>query len=138
MKRIQQRFRSDCFATCIAMLTGISHSDACRLVAPDRKKGQSYRPFFWRGTAGDRRRFMRRISETLGITVKQVSIKTSLIDLKHNAQISIRWTDRKSEPRAHSVVWDAANKRIICSHLKKTRDLSFYEEHKVGVWEFAR
>jgi hypothetical protein len=120
------------------MLTGIKHSEAVKIVIPNRKKWDTYHPFFFRGKPFHRQRLMRRIAKATCVWIKRVPTKTKLRDLKHNAQVSVRWIGRDGNMRAHSVVWDIEKKRVICPDRKKPRPLSFYEKHKVMMWEFVR
>jgi ABC-type bacteriocin/lantibiotic exporter with double-glycine peptidase domain len=98
LRRIYQRYQTDCFPTCIAMVAGISHRAAMQLVHPIRLKGWDY------GTSDERGV---RILRFLGFKVRKRYIK-DFTKLKEVAILELT-----HEKGRHVVVWDPLQKRVL-------------------------
>ena len=98
MRHIYQRYQTDCFPTCIAMVAGISHREAMRLVHPIRLKGWGY---------GTYDHVAVRVLRNLGLKVRKRYIK-DFTKLKQVAILQI--THDKGE---HVAVWDPLKKKVL-------------------------
>ena len=100
MRHIFQRYASDCFPTCIAMIAGLSHAKALKLVHPIRYKGQSYETSDSRAV---------RVLRELGFKVRKRYIK----DFTKLKQLAILALKVEGANFGHVVVWDPKSKRIL-------------------------
>lgn len=124
MRRINQRYRSDCFPTCIAMIAGISHSEAIKLVHPFRFKGTDYGTHDDRGMAALRR---------LGFKVRKRK-NINFTTLNQVAIVCISFHDLKNIKQYHVVVWDPIDKKILDpSPYDKNTPISFYKDNMEWV-----
>lgn len=98
MRRLFQRYRTDCFPTCIAMVADISHREAIQLVHPIRLKGWDY-------ATSDRRGVQ--VLRFLGFKVRKRYIK----DFTKLKQVAILQLTHESGE--HVVVWDPLYKRVL-------------------------
>jgi ABC-type bacteriocin/lantibiotic exporter with double-glycine peptidase domain len=98
LRHLYQRYRSDCFPTCIAMVADISHREAMQLVHPFHMKGQDYGTYDKRGV---------HVLRQLGFKVRKRYLK-NFTQLKDIAIISLT-----HEKGPHVAVWDPFQKRIL-------------------------
>lgn len=115
MRQLRQRYATDCFPTCIAMISGIAHKQALKLVHPRHIKGGNYTTTLRQGVIA---------LTKLGFSpnIKKSTIK-NFCQLKKPAIISISW---KTYPGNHVVVWDSANKKIYDPFYKHALPYSLY------------
>jgi hypothetical protein len=100
MRHIYQRYASDCFPTCIAIVANISHNFALKLLNPFHKKGSSYE-----SQDDDAIRILR----FLGFKVRKRFIK-DFTTLTQPAILAISVDD---ENFGHVVVWDPETKQVL-------------------------
>lgn len=116
MKHIYQRYSDDCFPTCVAMIAGISHKEAVKLVHPNRQKYSPYATLDSDGISALRK---------LGYKVR---IRKN-IDFTKLKQFAIVYTFEKE--MSHVSVWDPIQKRIFDPSYKyrgwDREDLLYYK-----------
>ena len=100
MRHIYQRCESDCFPTCVAIVTGISHREAIELVHPFHQKGREYST-----TDPQALRALR----NLGYKVRK-RYYDSFWDIKEVAILVLHF---EKEIEGHVVVWDPYQKKIL-------------------------
>lgn len=98
MRHIYQRYASDCFPTCIAMVAGISHREAMRLVHPFHLKGWDYETYDHQAV---------RTLRLLGFKVRKRYLK-NFTQLKDAAILAIT-----HEGGPHVAVWDPVSKQVL-------------------------
>jgi hypothetical protein len=109
LRHIYQRCESDCFPTCLAMISGWSHRQAIEYVHPFRKKGQPY-------TTYDHQ--IVRSLRALGYKVRKRYVK-DFTKLKNTAILSLQCPGEKS---GHVAVWDPIRRKVLEPH----RDYRYY------------
>jgi ABC-type bacteriocin/lantibiotic exporter with double-glycine peptidase domain len=115
MKHIYQRYASDCFPTCIAMVSGIPYAEAVRRVHPFRFKGWSYETTDERGI---------QVLRSLGFKVRKRYLD-NFSKLKHPAIIAVNL-----DGSGHVVVWDPIRRKILDPYSSYGHEpTSFYEKH---------
>src|ERR1700679_1280394 len=105
MKHIYQRYESDCFPTCLAMVANISYTKAIRLIHPCRKKGSPYLTHH---------PVALKVLRKLGFKVRTRYVK-NLTALK---QIAIIFLDIDGKDIWHVVVWDPKQKKVLDPYKK--------------------
>jgi ABC-type bacteriocin/lantibiotic exporter with double-glycine peptidase domain len=121
MKLINRRYQSDCYPTCVAIILGISHSKAIKLVFPKRNKRESY--------ASDLDVKIK-VFKRFGFKIKEHKPK-KLIDIKHNAVLEI---SNGPNGYTHAVVWDAENKKVLDPGFRN-RTRRFYQKRLLRAFE---
>lgn len=101
IKKIKQKYKSDCAPACIAMLFGISLKKALKLVHPKHKKGESYSTYTSKLFL-----FLR----AQGLKVRKRYIK-SLSEVKCPSILLIS-VDNKTYTN-HAVIYDGRIKKIF-------------------------
>jgi ABC-type bacteriocin/lantibiotic exporter with double-glycine peptidase domain len=127
MKSIKQKHKSDCFPTCIAMVSGISHRRALKLCHPRHKKRQPYYTSIPCAIG---------VLERLGFNIKTHKKPRfkKLADIKRLAIIEIR----VGEDDSHVVVWDPQTKKIHDPDPAPPLRLQSYVDRMLQVFEVVR
>ena len=107
MKHVLQRYATDCYPACIAMVADISLTEAIRLVHPFRLKGSLYLTDDDRAVTVLRR---------LGFKVRK-RYKLDLAQLNDRAIIAVSVGDE-----GHVAVWDPIKKKILDPSGRKIPD----------------
>lgn len=122
MKALRQRYKSDCFPTCLAMMMEISWKAAVKLIHPRRKKYQGYET---------------NIANKMYPLLKELGFepikKDSLYSLPDSAIVLLS----SVEGIFHTVVWDYEEQRIIDPYPQRTKEklpVSFYQSRVVSTW----
>lgn len=100
MQHLYQKFETDCFPTCIAMVSGISHKWALFLTHPLRRKGEPYTTTDPRGVE---------VLRLLGFRVRKRYVK-NFTKLKQPAILSLHFPNEKT---GHVAVWDPEQKKVL-------------------------
>lgn len=100
MKHILQRYATDCYPACIAMVADISLTEAIRLVHPFRLKGSLYLTEDDRGV---------QVLRSLGFKVRK-RLKLDMAQLNDRAIIAVAGIDGDD---GHVAVWDPIKKKIL-------------------------
>ena len=117
MRHIYQRCESDCFPTCIAIVTGISHRRAVELVHPFHKKGTDYSTHDEEGIGALRR---------LGYRVRKRYF-SSFWEITSPAILIMEF---ENDPdNSHVVVWDPCSCQILEPY-RKYKYISYYTYEK--------
>jgi len=115
MKHVIQRYATDCYPACIAMVADISLTKAIRLVHPIRLKGSLYLTDDDRGV---------QVLRQLGFKVRK-RLKLDLAKLNERAIIAVAVGDE-----GHVAVWDPIKKKILDPDpMGRWIPLSWYQEH---------
>ena len=118
MRRLYQRYATDCYPTCIGMVADLSYAQAIRLVHPFRFKGSAYSTDDNRGI---------QVLRNLGFRVRKRYLK-NFTKLKQLAIVII--VDPEGKTEGHAVVWDPVNKEILDPDRKALwTPISFYQQH---------
>lgn len=113
MYPIYQRYASDCFPTCVAMITGISHRHAMMLIHPFHRRGSDY-------STEDKDAI--RILRFLGCKVRKRYIK----DFEYLKNIAILVIE--DEGTYHVSVWDPNRKLVLEPIRGWYQPVSYYKE----------
>lgn len=124
MRLLLQRYASDCFPTCVAMILGVSHAEGLKIGCPDHRKGQSY--------VSNVSNQIKLFSQ-FGYKIVRRRPK-KLTDLKHNAILEI---GKRTSDTTHAVVWDAQQKKVLDPGFKGlTR--RYYQNRLLKAFELVR
>lgn len=118
MRYLKQRYKSDCFPTCLAMVANISYKEALKIVHPNRKKWKSY---------GTNLIFKLKALKKLGIDYNLKLHTQKLCNIPNLSIIRIQW--KTGNKYYHVVVWDPINKKIYDPAHKKSLPHSLYEKN---------
>lgn len=122
MRHIYQRCDSDCFPTCLAMISGFSHRQAVEYVHPFRRKGQSYTTYDHQIVNSLR---------GLGYKVRKRYIK-DFNKLRNTAILSLYVPDEKA---GHVAVWDPIKRKVLEPHRDyQNYSISEYKKYLEFVW----
>ena len=129
MRHLRQRYRSDCFPTCVAMIAGLSHEKALKAVHPKHKKGERYSTSIFQGAAA-----LKRLKLRFKPSFAPMFDDVKLSDIKHVAIIKINWRSqerwRKNKKRfGHVVVWDPKTQMIYDPGYDRPLPRSLYERN---------
>jgi len=103
MRHIYQRFESDCYPTCIAMVAGLSHKKALDIVHPQHMRGRDY-------ATSDERAILTLRNLGFNVRDKRTTSINSFSDIKNLAIVAVHF---KCEEFAHVVVWDPVKQKIL-------------------------
>lgn len=132
MQHIRQRFGTDCFPTCIAMIAGIPHEKAIKAVHPKRKKHSTYATNVFQGSkALDKLKIPHDWKFNFARLFNEKNLK--LKDIKNPAIVCIKfpWQERYQ----HVVVWDPIKKKVYDPGMDKPYPRVFYEKHLLWYLE---
>jgi len=116
--------KTDCFPTCVAMVSGLSHDEALKVVHPFHIGGTGHATSSRDGIKALR---------TLGYRVRIRNVEPGF-DFTSSRVVSIiriRW--RKG--CYHAVVWDPSSQRILDPARGRARPKSFYRKNVVRILE---
>ena len=125
MEHIYQRYNSDCYPTCVAMILGVSHFQALKIVHPNHSKGESYESLMG---------FKIRLFRRFGYDVIKKYPK-SLLELKHNAILEVGYSLRAD---THAVVWDAGKKKVLDPDWEVFHNRKYYENRLLRAFELRK
>lgn len=127
MKRISQRYSSDCFPTCVAIVSGLSHKKALKLVHPrakQRRNPVNGRKVYYGSN------FVHKITALakLNYRIKYHGKKPrSFNRFKNPTFIQIKWKTRTKH--CHAIVWDPKTKKIYDPGYKKALPYKLYRKN---------
>lgn len=121
MQHIKQRFRTDCFPTCIAMIAGITHEKAIKIVHPRRKRGSRYGTNLITGCKALKKLKIRHN------WFMPWGEKVKLKDIKNPAIICVKFPEHTTY--SHVVVWDPNNNKILDPGMDKPYCRAKYEKN---------
>jgi hypothetical protein len=125
MRHIYQRYNSDCYPTCVAMVLGVSHKHALKLVHPNHVRGNSYESIMG---------FKIRLFHRFGYRIIKRNPK-SLLQLKHNAILEVGYSLRE---QTHAVVWDAQQKKVLDPDWAVSHNRKYYENRLLRAFELRK
>lgn len=132
MQHIKQRFGTYCFPTCIAMIAGISHEKAIKVVHPRRKKHSNYATNVIQGSkALNKLKILYDWKFNFAKLFNEKKLKFK--DIKNPAIICIKYPEQ--EKYNHVVVWDPLMKKIYDPALDKPLPRRVYEKYYVWYLE---
>ena len=108
MKRIQQRYQSDCSVACVAMVLGISHKQSLKLVHPRHRKRT---PYFT--TDAQIVRALDRLDLDFRLVKAIQPSRQANKKLIRSLRCSAILTVRAAPGMLHDVVWDPNNQKIL-------------------------
>jgi ABC-type bacteriocin/lantibiotic exporter with double-glycine peptidase domain len=118
MRRIYQRYATDCFPTCVAMIADISWRQAMWLIHPFHLRGYSYNTYDHQAV---------RALRSLGFKVRKRYIGKDFTKLKQPTILIIDGGHPSGD--FHVAVWDPIRKRVLePSRRDRYLPLSFYKE----------
>lgn len=131
MKRISQRYSSDCFPTCFAMATGMSHEKALKFVHPRgkvRKNPKTKRAPHYGSNVVHQVKAILNHGYDIGVHGQ----RPRKFDYKNPTIITVKW---KTAPHSHAIIWDPKTKKIYDPGYKKALPYKLYIENFVYALE---
>lgn len=132
MRYIKQKFMTDCFPTCIAMVADIPHAKALKEVHPRRKKGSSYGTYYWLGMS---------VLKRLGFEIKIKHLPSyrnmKLSSIKKLSILRLQWK-RKGKQCNHVVIYDPLTKKILDPARPKPHSRATYERRAISIIEISK
>jgi len=122
MEYIKQRFRTDCFPTCIAMIAGITHEKAIKIVHPRRKKGSRYGTNLITGCNALKKLKIRHN------WFMPWGEKVKLKNIKNPAIVCVKFPD-SATLYTHVVVWDPVRNKVLDPGVNKPYRRTEYEKN---------
>lgn len=135
LRRIQQVHENGCVPACVAMLTGLSYIQSCRIVHPYRRNWDRY---------GSTPENVNASLKRAGFKIRQRNVKKiiNFSQLKRNALVVLAH-EAYGPPghNLHAVVWDVQRQKILDPypspqrHLKRHLPLKSYQKSTIKITE---
>jgi len=126
MKRISQRYRTDCFPTCIAMISGMSHKKALKFVHPRgkiRRHPVTNRKSYYGSSLIHKVFAIAKLGYDINLHSKK---PRSFAKFRNPTLIQIKW---KTDGSYHAIVWDPETKKILDPGYKKALPYKLYRKN---------